>query len=71
MNTHTAECSVTGVYFKLSQRLVREESVPTSNCKSKNLHKESSRKDQGIWQCIYSGNTNDFHILSRVNKKKY
>lgn len=48
----------------------KDENVPNSNCKSKDTHKESSREDQGIWQCIYFGNANDFHILSRLNKKE-
>lgn len=47
-----------------------DENVPNSNCKSKDTHKGSSREDQGIWQCIYFGNTNDFHILSRLIKKE-
>lgn len=55
--------------FKLSQRPVRGESVSTSNCESKNFQKGSSREDQGIWQCIYSGNK-WFSFLSRVNKKE-
>lgn len=70
MNVQTAEGSITGVCFKLSQRPVRKENVPNSNCKSKDTHKGSSREDQGIWQWIYFGNENDFHILSRLIKKE-
>lgn len=47
-----------------------DENVPNSNCKSKDTHKGSSREDQGIWQCVYFGNANDFHILSRLIKKE-
>lgn len=48
---------------------MREENVPTSNCESKSVQKESSRENKGIWQYIQSGNKL-FSFLSRVNKKR-